>query len=209
MRGYFLLAAGIAAVIVMVLTSSIAYYLALEWGFKKEDSVLIASGLGEAATLFLVLPAVHGSPLRGLFKAEKALKRGVALYLLCSFVMISGGLLISTFFEVKYEPIFEKASPLYAALMLLVIAPVVEEFIFRGLLLYGLKDYTGDLVAAIASSLFFAVLHCSSIPIPLLPVIFLDGFLLSYFMLKWRNLIALIIAHTLINLQALLFYWLT
>ncbi len=112
------------------------------------------------------------------------------------------------FFEVKYEPIFEKVSLLYSALILLVVAPVVEELIFRGLILHGLKEYTGDLIAAVASSLFFAVLHYTSIPIPLLFVIFLDGFLLSYYMLKWRNLLSLIIAHTLINLQALLFYWL-
>lgn len=209
MRGYLLLATGIVAVVVMVLTSSIAYSLALEWGFKEEDGVVIASGVGEAVTLFLVLPVVYGSPLRRLFKVEKALRRGAALYLLCSFVMISGGILISTFFEVKYEPVFEKASPLYSALMLLLIAPLVEELIFRGLILYGLKNYTGNFVAAITSSLFFAVLHYTSTPLPLLLVIFLDGFLLSYYMLKWENLISLIIAHTLINLQALLFYWLT
>ena len=197
---------GVIAVVVMVLTSSIAYSLALERGFKEEDSVVIASGVGEAVTLFLILPVAYSSTLRRLFKAEKALRRGVALYLLCSFVMISGGLLISTFFEFKYEPVFEKASPLYSALMLLLIAPLVEELIFRGLILYGLKDYTGDFVAAIASSLFFAILHYTSTPIPLLFVIFLDGFLLSYFVLKWRNLLPLIIAHTLINLQALLFY---
>jgi len=199
---------GVIAVVVMVLTSSIAYSLALERGFEEEDSVMIANGLGEAVTLFLVLPAVYSSPLKRLFKAEKALRRGVALYLLCSFVMIAGGLLISMFFEVKYEPIFEKVSLLYSALILLVVAPVVEELIFRGLILHGLKEYTGDLIAAVASSLFFAVLHYTSIPIPLLFVIFLDGFLLSYYMLKWRNLLSLIIAHTLINLQALLFYWL-
>ena len=197
---------GVIAVVVMVLTSSIAYSLALERGFKEEDSVVIASGVGEAVTLFLILPVAYSSTLRRLFKAEKALRRGVALYLLCSFVMISGGLLISTFFEFKYEPVFEKASPLYSALMLLLIAPLVEELIFRGLILYGLKDYTGDFIAAIASSLFFAILHYTSTPIPLLFVIFLDGFLLSYFVLKWRNLLPLIIAHTLINLQALLFY---
>ena len=197
---------GVIAVVVMVLTSSIAYSLALERGFKEEDSVVIASGVGEAVTLFLILPVAYSSTLRRLFKAEKALRRGVALYLLCSFVMISGGLLISTFFEFKYEPVFEKASPLYSALMLLLIAPLVEELIFRGLILYGLKDYTGDFIAAIASSLFFAILHYTSTPTPLLFVIFLDGFLLSYFVLKWRNLLPLIIAHTLINLQALLFY---
>ena len=208
MRGYLLLVTGVIAVVVMVLTSSIAYSLALERGFEEEDSVMIANGLGEAVTLFLVLPAVYSSPLKRLFKAEKALRRGVALYLLCSFVMIAGGLLISMFFEVKYEPIFEKVSLLYSALILLVVAPVVEELIFRGLILHGLKEYTGDLIAAVASSLFFAVLHYTSIPIPLLFVIFLDGFLLSYYMLKWRNLLSLIIAHTLINLQALLFYWL-
>ncbi len=209
MRGHLLLAVGIIAVIVMVLTSSIAYSLALEWGFKEEDSIIVASGVGEAATLFLILPVIYSSPLRRLFKAEKALRRGVALYLLCSLVMISGGLLISTFIKVKYEPIFKKASPLYSVLVLLLIAPLVEELIFRGLILYGLKDHTGNFVAAITSSLFFAVLHYTSTPLPLLLVIFLDGFLLSYYMLKWENLVSLIIAHTLINLQALLFYWLT
>ncbi|RLE70957.1 MAG: hypothetical protein DRJ37_05785, partial [Thermoprotei archaeon] len=123
MRGYLLLVTGVIAVVVIVLTASIAYSLGLERGFKEEDSVVIASGVGEAVILFLILPVAYSSTLRRLFKAEKALRRGVALYLLCSFVMISGGLLISTFFEVKYEPVFEKASPLYSALMLLLIAP--------------------------------------------------------------------------------------
>jgi len=90
-RSYLLLVTGVIAVVVMVLTSSIAYSLALERGFEEEDSVMIANGLGEAVTLFLVLPAVYSSPLKRLFKAEKALRRGVALYLLCSFVMIAGG----------------------------------------------------------------------------------------------------------------------
>ncbi|RLE66581.1 MAG: hypothetical protein DRJ38_01420 [Thermoprotei archaeon] len=192
----------------MTLISSIAYPLVLEIGLKNKDAVLIASMLGEIAAFLLILPVVYSSSLRKLFKIEKAVKRGIALYLLCTFVMIFGGLLISAFFEVKYEPVFEEVSPIYAVAMLLLTAPVVEELIFRGLILHGLRDYAGDIIATVFSSLFFALLHYSSTPVLLLPVVFLDGFLLSYFVLKWRNLVPLIIAHTLINLQALLFYWL-
>jgi len=207
MQGYVLIVAGIFGVIIIALVSTLVYPLVVEAGLSREEAPLVASGLGQVVSLLFITPLVcRVKALRNLLKKERAVERGVLLYIACASIMLTGGYLISRFTEAKYKPYFQEANFTYAIPILLLVAPLTEELIFRGLILYGLKKYLGNTAAAILSSLIFALLHFRVIPLPLLLLLFADAILLSYFVLKWENLTPSIIAHTLINLQALLIH---
>ena len=207
MQGYVLIVAGIFGVIIIALVSTLVYPLVVEAGLSREEAPLVASGLGQVVSLLFITPLVYRvKALRNLLKKERAVERGVLLYIACASIMLTGGYLISRFTEAKYKPYFQEANFTYAIPILLLVAPLTEELIFRGLILYGLKKYLGNTAAAILSSLIFALLHFRVIPLPLLLLLFADAILLSYFVLKWENLTPSIIAHTLINLQALLIH---
>lgn len=89
--------------------------------------------------------------------------------------------------------------PFYLILVTL-LAPIAEEFVFRKVIFGWLYDRTGGLVAALISSLFFAFMH-------------MDGHLLLYGVMggilcflyyRTKNIATPIIAHVLLNSLAVL-----
>jgi membrane protease YdiL (CAAX protease family) len=72
-----------------------------------------------------------------------------------------------------------------AAAFVCVIAPITEEFFFRGFLFGVLRDWRGPWLAAVLTSLLFGAVHVGSAPIEdLIPLAFF-GFVLC--MIRWRT----------------------
>jgi membrane protease YdiL (CAAX protease family) len=77
------------------------------------------------------------------------------------------------------------AAMVYAAAFVCVLAPIAEEFFFRGFLWGVLRRWRGPWVAAVLTSLLFGMVHAGSAPLEdLIPLAFF-GFVLS--MIRWRT----------------------
>ncbi|MFW5832310.1 MAG: CPBP family intramembrane glutamic endopeptidase [Prolixibacteraceae bacterium] len=87
-----------------------------------------------------------------------------------------------------------------------VIAPVVEELIFRGLILHGLRRNYNAFTAVVISALLFALFHLNPWQFP---ATFVLGLLLGWVMIRTRNILLAIIGHSINNLLVLLIitYW--
>jgi len=86
----------------------------------------------------------------------------------------------------------------WAGLEAIVLAPVVEEFMYRGVLLTALLQATGPIAALVLSSALFAVVHLPAEPQAVPPLFFL-GMALAYTAYRTRSLVAPIITHALFN----------
>jgi membrane protease YdiL (CAAX protease family) len=104
-----------------------------------------------------------------------------------------------------FRPLFEDSfaqTGVSSFLMLVIAAPVLEEIIFRGVMLDGLLRRTTPLKAIVLSSFLFGLVHMN-------PWQFVVGFLVGVFAgwvyLKTRNLVAVIVIHAGINFSAYLY----
>ncbi len=84
----------------------------------------------------------------------------------------------------------------YAAVALMVVAPLTEELFFRGLLLHGFLGRYGCAKAVWASALIFALAHLT--PNQILPAVLL-GLVMGWLMAETRNLWLPIIVHVTAN----------
>lgn len=82
----------------------------------------------------------------------------------------------------------------------IIISPIIEEIIYRGILYSPFRKRYGSIGAIIITSLFFALSH---IGMGLLPFI-IGGIFLGYLYEKTETLIAPIIAHSLYNLLSII-----
>lgn len=94
-----------------------------------------------------------------------------------------------------------RASQIYLAIFTVVLVPVAEEFIFRGMLFPYIRQRGFPITAWVGVSLFFALIHSD-------PAIFISLFVLSL-ALTWLyevtdNLLAPIFAHSLFNASGLI-----
>jgi len=78
------------------------------------------------------------------------------------------------------------------------LAPVVEEFLYRGVLLTALVRAVGPIAALVVSSALFAVVHVPAEPQAVPPLFFL-GMALAYTAYRTRSLVAPVITHALFN----------
>jgi hypothetical protein len=79
-----------------------------------------------------------------------------------------------------------------------VLAPVAEEFMYRGVLMMTLLKQMGILGALIVSSALFAIVHLPTEPQAVLPLFFL-GLALGYVAYRTRSLVAPIVTHAIFN----------
>lgn len=106
-----------------------------------------------------------------------------------------------------FNKIFESDYGIYGAILKVVIlAPVIEELIFRGIIMHGLmRNYSG-ITAVVVSALLFALFHLNPWQFP---ATFILGLLLGLLMLRTRNIFLCILGHA-INNGLVLFsiqYW--
>ena len=88
-----------------------------------------------------------------------------------------------------------------AFLKVVVVAPIIEESIFRGIIMHGLMRNYPKIVAIFISALFFALFHLNPWQFP---ATFLLGLLVGWIMVITRNLFACILGHAINNLLVLL-----
>lgn len=86
-------------------------------------------------------------------------------------------------------------------LALSVVVPLLEEILFRGIILGQLMIFMNDVLAVIISSILFGILHFNVVQFL---YAFVMGLLLGYIYRKYRNPIAAWIAHGLCNLAVII-----
>lgn len=112
----------------------------------------------------------------------------------------------SWFWEL-FNKIFDSDYGIYGAFMkVVIIAPIVEELIFRGVIMHGLMRNYSKFTAVFVSALMFALFHLNPWQFP---ATFILGILLGILMLRTRNIYLCILGHA-INNGLVLFsiqYW--
>ncbi|MGQ7869904.1 lysostaphin resistance A-like protein [Sunxiuqinia sp. sy24] len=106
-----------------------------------------------------------------------------------------------------FEKIFENDYGVIGAfLKVAVVAPIVEELIFRGVIMHGFMRNYPKIIAIVVSALFFALFHLNPWQFS---ATFLLGLLLGWLMVITRNIFVCIIGHSINNLLVLLSieYW--
>jgi membrane protease YdiL (CAAX protease family) len=101
-----------------------------------------------------------------------------------------------------FSKIFESDFGFFGAFMkVVIIAPVVEELIFRGVIMYGLMRNYSKAKAIFFSGLLFALFHLNPWQFP---ATFILGILLGWIMIRTKNIGLAIIGHAINNLLVLL-----
>ena len=106
-----------------------------------------------------------------------------------------------------FNKVFESDFGIYGAFMkVVIIAPIIEELIFRGIIMHGFMRNYPKIIAIFISALFFALFHLNPWQFP---ATFLLGLLLGWTMVITRNIFVCIIGHSINNLLVLLSieYW--
>ncbi|WP_297092479.1 CPBP family intramembrane glutamic endopeptidase [uncultured Draconibacterium sp.] len=106
-----------------------------------------------------------------------------------------------------FNRIFEGDYGFWGAFMkVAVIAPIVEELIFRGLIFNGFRKNYNGFVAVFMSALLFSLFHLNPWQ---MPATFVLGLLLGWLMLRTNNIFVAIIGHSINNAMVLLAvtYW--
>lgn len=85
----------------------------------------------------------------------------------------------------------------YMGLVTVVLAPIAEEILFRGILFTSVLQYKGRVVAVLSNSLLFGLIHSNWLT--LVPLIVM-AVMLTLLYERTRNLLAPIAAHSLFNL---------
>jgi uncharacterized protein len=102
----------------------------------------------------------------------------------------------SWFWEL-FNKIFENDYGIYGAILKVVImAPVIEEMIFRGVIMHGLMRNYSKFTAVFVSALLFALFHLNPWQFP---ATFVLGIVLGILMLRTRNIYLCILGHAVNN----------
>jgi membrane protease YdiL (CAAX protease family) len=175
--------------------------------------------LGVGSTLFIFYFAWRkaGVPIKELFPTKKF--NGLIVIPLLVFLWAAHHIIGEINFQLDkllpppawfielFTRIFENDYGIYGAILkIVIIAPVIEELIFRGIIMHGLmRNYSG-FTAVWVSALMFALFHLNPWQFA---ATFILGILLGILMLRTRNIYLCIIGHA-INNGLVLFsihYW--
>lgn len=101
-----------------------------------------------------------------------------------------------------FNKIFEGDFGWWGAFMkVVVVGPIVEELIFRGLILQGFRRNYKAFTAVIMSALLFALFHLNPWQFP---ATFVLGILLGWIMIRTNNIVLAIIGHSINNFLVLM-----
>jgi len=106
-----------------------------------------------------------------------------------------------------FQRIFENDHGIYGAILkVVIIAPIVEEMIFRGVIMHGLMRNYSAFTAVFVSALMFALFHLNPWQFP---ATFTLGIVLGILMLRTRNIYLCIIGHSINNglVMFSIYYW--
>lgn len=186
-------------------------------------NILAANVLFITATLIILLwPVIWGQPIFTMrhaygiyFDSLKGFIKNIFIaptFYLSSWVVFATGLvlygLLLEYLQINVErgahPIVplllsskDSNTPILIALLATIIAPVIEEIMFRGALYSGLRSYFKAPFAIVSSALLFAAIHPQG-AIGMLPLTLIGMFLA--FLREWRgSLVAPMLAHACVN----------
>lgn len=96
-----------------------------------------------------------------------------------------------------FNKIFESDYGIYGAILkVVIIAPIIEELIFRGVIMHGLMRNYSSATAIFTSALMFALFHLNPWQFP---ATFTLGLLLGFLMVRKRNILLCILGHAINN----------
>lgn len=193
----------------------IDYYKDTEYLYHPIKKIL----LGVGSTLFILLYGFRKSkaPLLNVFPVK--FFNPLIIFPIITFLWAAHNLLvIPNAFLDKYLPapawfwemfnkIFEGDFGWWGAFMkVAVVAPIVEELIFRGLILQGFRRNYNAFTSVVMSALLFALFHLNPWQFP---ATFILGLLLGWIMLRTNNILLAILGHSINNFLVLLSltYW--
>lgn len=167
----------------------------------------ILLGVGSTVFIFYYSYRRAGVPLRELFPAKmfNILVVIPILFFLWSVQNLIGEVNIAldkvlpppAWFWELFNKIFESDYGIYGAILKVVImAPVIEELIFRGVIMHGLMRNYSKFTAVFVSALLFALFHLNPWQFP---ATFILGLVLGILMLRTRNIYLCIIGHAINN----------
>jgi membrane protease YdiL (CAAX protease family) len=195
-----------------------AVFVLLGQGHAAEVAVNIIGEIVPGALLLLWLRAYHpgwhraiGFPARSRFLREigAGVLAGVVLYLGIAFGVAA--ILTAVFEQASGKtsktpqqlPPLSGIGILFAVLLAILAAPMVEELFFRGCVFRSLRDRNGFLPAATVSALLFGLVHYVPGPwqdtLLLMTIMVFTGFGLAWFYDRRGNLVASIAAHATFN----------
>ncbi|MDR1860881.1 MAG: CPBP family intramembrane metalloprotease [Bacteroidales bacterium] len=117
-------------------------------------------------------------------------------------ILINNILPVPYWFMEMFSRVFENSFGISGVILkVVIIAPITEELLFRGIIMHGfMRNYSG-VQAVLVSALFFALFHLNPWQFP---ATFTLGLLLGWLMLQTRNILLCIVGHALNNGLALL-----
>ena len=170
--------------------------------FKK-----IALGVGSNLFIFYYAYRRAGVPLKELFPVK--MFNLLVLFPIILFLWAAQKLITEvnnalssilpppTWFFELFNKVFESDYGIYGAILkVAIIAPIIEELIFRGIIMHGLMRNYSKFTAVFVSALMFALFHLNPWQFP---ATFILGLLLGFLMLRTRNILLCILGHAINN----------
>ena len=208
------------SIIIIIFILAVQLFLSLTaelfLSFLAVDFVLtdfLVSALGNFIVIWLLLQKISHRRTAGLFQLEPARFAPYlgTLLLFAGFLMLQA--LVNShlwsFFRQSFTDYLEVFSPLLehniamSFLFMVILFPLLEEIIYRGIILEGLLQNHDRRFALVFSALIFALIHM--IIIQVIPAFF-SGLLLGWLYLRYRSLLLVFFAHAVNNLASLISY---
>lgn len=170
---------------------------------------------------FIVVPIIWYSFVNRLSLKEilvrlQLRREGLGTALLWGFITIVTAFLITMVIGLVYMyltkidpstlsniPDLQQFFSLPSLYLLVIIQPFCEEFFFRGFLFEKTTKLGGSIFAVVITSILFGISHLSYTYAYAAVIAVILGLLLSFVLLKTKNLYSAIFAHTLINVASL------
>lgn len=181
------------------------YYNGTDYLYNPIKKIVI--GVGSPLFIFYYAYKKAGVPLRDFFPLKSFNALVLIPILLCIWgaqaligevnIAIDKVLPPPSWFWEMFNKIFENDFGIYGAILKVVImAPVVEELIFRGVIMHGLMRNYAKTTAVLVSALMFALFHLNPWQFP---ATFMLGLLLGLLMVRTRNILLCIMGHAINN----------
>ncbi|MBL8752378.1 MAG: CPBP family intramembrane metalloprotease [Planctomycetes bacterium] len=198
---------GAAALVVFNLIQGLVLAILLRSftvGAAPMTQVFVAFAIGGALTLLVFVPILRGRDValgRALGMSFTDAQRPLLASVAAIGLGVGAGMLGLGYLALNARhgwfevPPLESDNPLGLMLLAVVAAPVIEELLFRGLLLEGLRRGTGPVLGALWSAALFTVMH----PLVSWAPVFVLGLLTAFVQLRTRFLPAAMLLHAVYN----------
>lgn len=181
------------------------YYKGTDYLYNPFKKIIL--GIGSTVFIFYFAWKRAGVPLKELFPYKKF--NVFILIPLLTFLWAVQNLIgeVNIFLDKAIPPpawfwemfnkIFENDYGIYGAILkVVIIAPVIEELIFRGVIMHGLMRNYSKFTAVFVSALMFALFHLNPWQFP---ATFMLGLLLGFLMVRTRSIYLCILGHAINN----------